>query len=189
MPTYAPTEAEAVVVTTVAATEAATTTEAAAIVEDGNVTTTTEAPIDLGNSTIIEDDDEEEEVSTNATEAAVTTTEMITTTTTTEAPHPVCGNNTDYKVFKIQFTPSSVNATYSFSSKESGAVFSSVEAGELPLDVMTEEKVCVPAGEYEYTMSSGACVNGFYRGQLILYSCEESTILVRVQDPQAQGRE
>eukprot|EP00986_Skeletonema_menzelii_P000745 scaffold211_cov208-Skeletonema_menzelii.AAC.1 len=130
-----------------------------------------------------------EEVSTNATEAAVTTTEMITTTTTTEAPHPVCGNNTDYKVFKIQFTPSSVNATYSFSSKESGAVFSSVEAGELPLDVMTEEKVCVPAGEYEYTMSSGACVNGFYRGQLILYSCEESTILVRVQDPQAQGRE
>eukprot|EP00986_Skeletonema_menzelii_P008127 scaffold3353_cov144-Skeletonema_menzelii.AAC.2 len=134
---------------------------------------------------------------TEAVETTVAATEAATTTeaaavveddgndTTTEAP---IDSDLDFSwmVFKIQFTPSSVNATYSFSSKESGAVYSSIEAGELPLDVMTEEKVCVPAGEYEYTMSSGACVNGFYRGQLILYSCNEGTITVTVQEAPQQ---
>ena len=159
-PTYAPTDAEEeALVTTVAATTAAAVTTAPATTEP----VTTEAAV--------------------STEAAVaTTTEATTTTTTTTSVHPVCGNQTDYKVFKIQFTPSSVNATYSFSSKDTGAVWSSIQPGDLPLDEMTEERVCVPAGEYEYSMTEGACVNGFFRGKLILYSCNEGTISVTVNE-------
>mmetsp|Transcript_17570 Transcript_17570/g.35083 ORF Transcript_17570/g.35083 Transcript_17570/m.35083 type:complete len:284 (-) Transcript_17570:274-1125(-) len=183
VPTYVPTDGavvEAVVTTTtVAATEAA-------IVE---TTVTTEESLDLSNitSTNTTTTLDEEEVTTNATATAATspattTTTEITTTTTTEEPHPVCGNFTDYKVFKLQFTPSSVNATYSFASKDTDGTVYSTTPSDLPLDEIYEEKVCVPAGEYEFTMSDGACVNGYYRGNLILFNCAEGSITVKVED-------
>jgi len=183
VPTYVPTDAapvEAVVTTTtVAATEAAA-TEAAIV--------TTEESLDLSNitSTNTTTTLDEEEFTTNATATAATspatTTTEITTTTTTEEPHPVCGNFTDYKVFKLQFTPSSVNATYSFASKDTDGTVYSTTPSDLPLDEIYEEKVCVPAGEYEFTMSDGACVNGYYRGNLILFNCAEGSITVKVED-------
>mmetsp|Transcript_29862 Transcript_29862/g.46246 ORF Transcript_29862/g.46246 Transcript_29862/m.46246 type:complete len:291 (+) Transcript_29862:83-955(+) len=185
VPTYVPTDApvEAVVTTTtVAATEAAA-TEAAIV--DTNVTT--EEPLDLSNITSTNTTTlDEEEFTANATATAATspatTTTEITTTTTTEEPHPVCGNFTDYKVFKLQFTPSSVNATYSFASKDTDGTVYSTTPSDLPLDEIYEEKVCVPAGEYEFTMSDGACVNGYYRGNLILFNCAEGSITVKVED-------
>lgn len=184
-PTYAPTpggddDDDAVVTTTtVAATQAAvvTTTEAAA--------TTTEAPVDdLDNSTATNATEAAAVDDVNSTEAAVvTTTEATTTTTTTTTTiklHPVCGNQTNYKVFKIQFTPQDINATYTLTNKETGGVYASIQPGDLPLNEETEERVCIPGGEYEYSMTEGACVKGYYRGNLILYSCNEGVITLVV---------
>jgi len=166
--------------TTVAATEAAANTTE-------GVTTTTPFDFDaladlVGNvtnstSTTTEDVIEEEVVTTPAA-TTTTTTEL---TTTTEQPHPVCGTNTTYKVFKIQYTPSTPNATYTLSSKSTGTIYSS-NPPNLPINEIYEEKVCVPGGEYEFQMSSGACVNGFYRGEQILFSCLEGGVLILVEE-------
>lgn len=40
----------------------------------------------------------------------------------------------------------------------------------------------MPAGEYEFSMSEGACVNGFFRGDLILFSCAPGAIMITVED-------
>mmetsp|Transcript_14398 Transcript_14398/g.22215 ORF Transcript_14398/g.22215 Transcript_14398/m.22215 type:complete len:297 (+) Transcript_14398:64-954(+) len=198
VPTYLPTvggddteEKEEDGGTTTTTTVAAT--EAAANATEG-VTTTT--PFDfaaladlVGNVTnsttsTTEDIIEEEVVTTPAatsTTAATTTTTTTELTTTTEQPHPVCGTNTTYKVFKIQYTPSTPNATYTFSSKSTGTIYSS-NPPDLPINEIYEEKVCVPGGEYEFQMSAGACVNGFYRGEQILFSCLEGGVLILVEE-------
>ena len=170
MPTVAATEA---VETTVAATEAATTTEAAAVVEDDGNDTTTEAPIDsdldfswMGNST-------------NITDVNVTSTNATTTTTTTTTAL-ICD-------LKIQYELKSPNATYSFSSKADGTVYFPVEEGEfdgvdewLYIDQEFESELCVPAGDYELTMSEGVCIGGSLRNNLIFYQCVEGTVTVNI---------
>ena len=121
------------------------------------------------------------EETSNATDATTTSTvAAIEEVTTTETPHPVCGNATSSRVFKVNITPTTNSSTYTLSSKDDGTVYSTKVAGELPMGVMTEEKICIEAGEYTFEMNGGACVSGFFRGILILYSCNAATLDVEV---------
>lgn len=163
-------------------TTAATTTAAA-----GSTTTV------AASSTTVHDNDPTTTDATDATtESAAlgsttttsTTEAAVETTTTTTILHPVCGESLTAKVFKLQITPTSPNATYSFYSEKGGTIYSSKSEGELPVGVTYEEKICIEGGKYEFSMSEGACAYGYLRGSQIFWSCVKGTSTITIDNEQ-----
>jgi len=165
-----------------------TTTAATTTVHDDHTTTVAAS----STTTVHDDDDDHTTTDATTTESAAlgstttTSTEPAvetTTTTTTQELHPVCGESITAKVFKLQITPTSPNATYSFYSERDGGttIYSSKGEGELPVDVTYEEKICIEGGRYKFSMSEGACAYGFVRGSQVFWSCVEGTSTITIE--------
>ena len=147
----------------------------AGIFDDSNATETGD------DSSVDEGDDVTDD---NTTVAIVSTT--VAPTTTTGVSHPVCGENVSAKVFKLQVTPSSSSASYTFTSADGKTTYSTKSAGELTVGEVYEEKVCLNEGDYWFSYSGGGsgsrpgCVKGYLRGELILSICTEGSFKITV---------